>query len=89
MEGLELNDNSLRGRLPVSLSELSKLRILDVSGNFFTGSVPPEYEHLSSLAALSVSRNSLDGTISDAICNEVVHVVADCTLQCSCCKGCW
>ena len=38
--GLQLGSNNLRGTLPASLTQLSKLRSLDVSRNHLSGQIP-------------------------------------------------
>ncbi|MDE2861585.1 MAG: hypothetical protein OYI31_00920 [Chloroflexota bacterium] len=60
---LDLEDNSLAGRLPPGLEALSSLRFLKLAYNSLEGTIPPELGRLSSLETLDLRRNQLNGEI--------------------------
>ena len=60
---LDLESNSLEGRLPTELGVLSGLRILKLAYNLLEGEVPPELGRLSNLETLDLRSNQLHGEI--------------------------
>ncbi|KAI4344318.1 hypothetical protein L6164_011560 [Bauhinia variegata] len=60
---LELSRKSLGGTISPALSNLSFLKILDLSENFFVGHIPKELGYLAQLRQLSLSWNFLKGKI--------------------------
>ncbi|XP_022883189.1 putative leucine-rich repeat receptor-like serine/threonine-protein kinase At2g24130 [Olea europaea var. sylvestris] len=64
---LTLSEKSLHGTIAPSLSKLSYLSILDLSGNFFEGHIPAELGSLSRLQAISLSSNRLEGYIPNEL----------------------
>jgi len=57
------NPGSLRGSIPASIGELSKLRILSLRGNGLSGAIPAELANLSNLRRLYLAGNDLCGSI--------------------------
>ncbi|XP_022882823.1 putative leucine-rich repeat receptor-like serine/threonine-protein kinase At2g24130 [Olea europaea var. sylvestris] len=64
---LTLSEKSLQGTIAPSLSKLSYLMILDLSGNFFKGHIPAELGSLSQLQAISLLSNRLEGHIPNEL----------------------
>lgn len=60
---LILENNQLRGTIPSQLSDLSELRILNLSINELRDPIPPEFSDLTHLQALGLANNQLNGTI--------------------------
>lgn len=53
----------LKGKIPIQLSKLSELRVLDLYKNQLTGGIPPQLSRLSKLEKLFLSSNALGGKI--------------------------
>lgn len=60
---IRLRDCGLTGRIPTALTQLTGLRILDLSDNDLSGPIPPEIENLGKLTTLDFSGNKLNGEI--------------------------
>ncbi|XP_054805237.1 putative leucine-rich repeat receptor-like serine/threonine-protein kinase At2g24130 [Prosopis cineraria] len=60
---INLNGKSVGGTISPSISNLSSLKILDLSENFFVGHIPKELGFLTQLGQLSLSWNFLEGEI--------------------------
>uniref|UniRef100_A0ACD5W7Q4 Uncharacterized protein n=4 Tax=Avena sativa TaxID=4498 RepID=A0ACD5W7Q4_AVESA len=67
LQQIYLYDNSFTGFIPVSLSNLSRLGILNLSSNKFTGDIPPSLERLQMLQYLYIPYNSLHGNVPKGI----------------------
>ena len=66
VQAVELRRRGLTGQIPAELSDLSKLRSLDLTGNYLTGltgAIPGALGALASLERLSLSLNRLSGEI--------------------------
>ena len=63
VDGLELDNNGLKGTIPAQLAQLSRMSFLSLQGNQLTGSIPPELGTLSILNFLDLSDNNLTGSI--------------------------
>jgi Leucine-rich repeat (LRR) protein len=61
--GLRLANNNIQGGLPAYLSELSALRILDLSRNFIEGTVPSSIATMRLLRELRLADNRLSGAL--------------------------
>jgi tRNA A-37 threonylcarbamoyl transferase component Bud32 len=60
---LILDNNSLTGPIPLSLSHLTDLTNLYLGSNQINGSIPPEIGNLKNLSYLNLSNNNLTGSI--------------------------
>jgi Leucine-rich repeat (LRR) protein len=62
--GVVLPNRTLRGKVSASLTDLTTLRVLNLSGNALRGALPAGILRLSFLEALDVSSNALAGTLT-------------------------
>ncbi|XP_028764320.1 receptor kinase-like protein Xa21 isoform X3 [Neltuma alba] len=67
LKKLRLGQNQLIGQIPNSISNASKLIMLDLSGNKFSGVIPTALGNLTNLIALYFDGNDLDGLIPNTI----------------------
>ena len=66
---MDFNRNQLTGPIPVELTDLPRIRYLDLSNNQLTGPVLQEFGTMSSLEDLGLNGNQLAGTIPPEIGN--------------------
>ncbi|CAG7904573.1 unnamed protein product [Brassica rapa] len=64
LQELYLNRNKLVGQVPLCLTGLTGLRVLDLSSNNLTGKLPPSLGNLGSLTYLSLLENNFEGAFS-------------------------
>ena len=69
MEILHLQFNNLTGDIPPELSDLAKLRELDLGVNDLSGEIPPELGVLGNLTSLRLGWNDLSGRIPPELGN--------------------
>ncbi len=69
MSTLKLSNNSLIGKLPMNIYELSNLDILDCDTNLFSGTLSHAIGQLSNLQYLILRQNKFNGTIPSTIGN--------------------
>ena len=60
---LILRDNGLAGRIPDQISQLERLRVLDLSKNSLSGQIPPTLGNVFDLRSLVLAGNNLSGAI--------------------------
>ncbi|ESQ56305.1 hypothetical protein EUTSA_v10024378mg [Eutrema salsugineum] len=60
---IDVSGNRFEGDIPVSISFLKELIVLNMSNNAFTGRIPPSLANLSNLQSLDLSQNGLSGEI--------------------------
>nr|WP_286942678.1 leucine-rich repeat domain-containing protein [Allomuricauda sp.] len=61
--GLDLSNNNLDGKIPLTLVNLKHLKHLDLSGNKLTGRIPGGIGRMAQLYTLNVANNNLSGRI--------------------------
>ncbi|XP_031403621.1 receptor-like protein EIX2 [Punica granatum] len=64
---LDISQNSLTGRIPLSIGNLSTLTSLVISNNYLTGEIPGFWSNIPFLYEFVMSNNSLSGTIPSSI----------------------
>lgn len=64
-----MTSNNLTGKLPSSISGLTKLKTLNLNSNHLSGSIPASIGSLTSLTMLALSANQLTGSIPSSIGN--------------------
>ncbi|KAF3524764.1 hypothetical protein F2Q69_00051560, partial [Brassica cretica] len=64
LQELYVSGNKLVGQLPLCLTGLTGLRVLDLSSNNLTGKLPPSLGNLGSLTYLSLLENNFEGAFS-------------------------
>ena len=67
ISSLLLNNNSLTGSIPSSLSSLTGLKSLTFVGNYLTGSIPSSLSSLTNLNYMMLGSNKLDGSIPSSL----------------------
>ncbi|KAL5845234.1 hypothetical protein ACOSQ4_011192 [Xanthoceras sorbifolium] len=77
LEVLNLQSNHIRGVFPSWLTNVTSLRILDLSGNFFSGNLPVGVGDLVRLEELRVANNSLHGVVPGEIAKCSLLQVVD------------
>ncbi|MCH87449.1 receptor-like kinase, partial [Trifolium medium] len=65
---LILRNNSLEGKLPVSLKNCTNLVMLDLGDNILSGPIPTPYWLGQQLQMLSLRRNQLSGSLPPSLC---------------------
>ena len=67
LSSFQAKGTGLKGTIPDSVYELSKLRVLDLANNFLTGSISSEISLLTSLYRLGLDDNGFGGDIPDEL----------------------
>lgn len=65
--GLDLSNNNLKGRIPITIGNLRHLEILNLSDNHLKGRMPRLYRKFKNLKSIDLSNNAIVGTIPAAI----------------------
>ena len=65
--GLDLSNNNLQGRIPITIGNLRHLEVLDLSGNNIEGKVPGLFRKFEKLKVVNLADNALAGNIPTAI----------------------
>uniref|UniRef100_A0ACD5Z925 Uncharacterized protein n=1 Tax=Avena sativa TaxID=4498 RepID=A0ACD5Z925_AVESA len=72
--GLVLPNRTLRGKVSASLTDLTALRVLNLSGNALRGGLPTGILRLSLLEALDISNNALADRLSRSLLLPAIRV---------------
>ncbi|KAE8699145.1 hypothetical protein F3Y22_tig00110584pilonHSYRG00024 [Hibiscus syriacus] len=62
---MSLAQNNIYGLIPLSIGELSSLKLFDVSENQLNGTFPPSFWQLKNLEVLDIEQNQLEGVVSE------------------------
>ncbi|XP_027158342.1 receptor kinase-like protein Xa21 [Coffea eugenioides] len=73
LEGLYLGGNEFTGTILTSISNASRLRMLDLGGNHFTGAIPHSLGNLRLLDHLSIYRNDFS---EDSLSKELSFIIS-------------
>lgn len=65
--GLDLSNNNLQGKIPITIGNLKNLETLDLSQNNITGKIPGLFRKFKNLKAVNFEDNKLVGTIPSTI----------------------
>ncbi|MFD2588402.1 leucine-rich repeat domain-containing protein [Croceitalea marina] len=65
--GLDLSNNNLQGRIPITIGNLKNLERLDLSQNNITGRIPGLFRKFKNLKEVNFEDNQLVGTIPNTI----------------------
>uniref|UniRef100_A0ACD5V7A1 Uncharacterized protein n=1 Tax=Avena sativa TaxID=4498 RepID=A0ACD5V7A1_AVESA len=72
--GVVLPNRTLRGKVSASLTDLTALQVLNLSGNALRGGLPTGILRLSLLEALDISSNALAGRLSRSLLLPAIRV---------------
>ena len=64
---LDLSNNNLHGKIPITIGNLKHLELLDLSGNHIEGKVPGLFRKFENLKVINLANNSLAGRIPSTI----------------------
>ncbi|KAM7263289.1 hypothetical protein ACFE04_000972 [Oxalis oulophora] len=67
IDGLDLDNQGLRGSLPNDMSKLRHLQSINLSGNSIHGHIPSSLGSITSLEVLDLSYNLFNGSIPDSL----------------------
>ncbi|KAE8732484.1 Detected protein of confused Function [Hibiscus syriacus] len=67
IDGLDLDNQGLKGFLPDEISKLHRLQSLNLSGNTIHGAIPSSLGTVTTLQFLDLSYNSLNGSIPEGL----------------------
>jgi Leucine-rich repeat (LRR) protein len=65
--GLDLSNNNLQGKIPITIGNLRHLETLDLSGNEIEGKVPGLFRKFENLKVVNLADNALSGDIPSSI----------------------
>ncbi|KAL3820442.1 hypothetical protein ACJIZ3_006347 [Penstemon smallii] len=73
IDGLDLDNQGLRGSLPNDISQLHHLQSINLSGNSISGLIPSSLGTINSLETLELNGNSLSGRVPAALGGRLLH----------------
>lgn len=65
--GLDLSNNNLKGKIPITIGNLRHLETLDLSGNEIEGKIPGLFRKFENLKTVNLEGNALVGNIPSTI----------------------
>ncbi|MEO0572979.1 MAG: leucine-rich repeat domain-containing protein [Bacteroidota bacterium] len=65
--GLDLSNNNLQGKIPITIGNLRHLQVLDLSGNRIEGKIPGLFQKFENLKVVNLANNDLAGNIPSSI----------------------
>ena len=65
--GLDLSNNNLQGKIPITIGNLKHLESLNLSGNQIEGKVPGLFRKFENLKVVNLADNALEGSIPSSI----------------------
>ncbi len=71
--GLDLSNNNLEGKIPITIGNLKHLEVLDLSGNQIEGKVPGLLRKFENLKVINLADNALAGDIPASI-HQLQHL---------------
>ena len=71
LECLEIVNYVLKGKIDITISNLNRLRFLNLSKNYLTGNIPESIRDLINLQTLNLQSNKLSGNIPESIGNLI------------------
>ncbi|XP_024531007.1 receptor-like protein 4 [Selaginella moellendorffii] len=69
IDGLDLDNQGLKGHIAKDISYLTNLQSINISGNSLYGQIPPEFGNLTNLVVLDLAYNALNGSIPETFGN--------------------
>ncbi|KAK2447516.1 receptor protein EIX2 [Trifolium repens] len=66
---LDLSNNYLNGRIPISMNKIQNLSYIDLSNNYLMGEIPEFWMGMQNLEIIDLSSNRLSGGIPTSICS--------------------
>ena len=64
---LNLSNNHLSGKIPLSFTSCSSLKVLKLNNNRLTGQIPQQLSQLNGLSIFNVANNLLSGPVPDSV----------------------
>lgn len=65
--GLDLSNNNLQGKIPITIGNLKNLETLDLSNNSIKGKIPGLFRKFDNLKVIDLGKNELTGNIPSSI----------------------
>ncbi|KAE8687761.1 MRNA splicing factor isoform 1 [Hibiscus syriacus] len=78
LKGIDVSSNKLTGRIPIQMTRLREIVVLNMSNNLLTGQIPSSLANLTNLEALDLSHNNLFGVLPPDLTDleflEIIYV---------------
>ena len=69
---LNLSNNHLSGKIPLSFTSCSSLKVLKLDNNRLTGQIPQQLSQLHGLSIFNVANNLLSGPVPDSVRRDTI-----------------